>query len=108
MDKKELLVFCKYYKGEKTNPNKPSTAWYVWAVEKDWVEEMTLDDVVNDCVSKSLDRYMSLGYADFEKFDDTPITLKAVLFSLFEKWNEGMVTREDFSAFYTKWRDGKI
>lgn len=108
MDKKELLAFCKYYKGEKTNPNKHSAAWYVWTVEKDWVEEMALDNAVNEIMSKPLNHYISLGYADFEKYDDTPITLKAMLFSLFEKWNEGMVTRDGFSAFYSKWMDEKV
>ncbi len=108
MDKKDLLVFCKYYKGERSNPNKISAAWYVWQVEKEWVEEMALDDVVNECLSNSLNHYISLGYSDFEKFDDTPITLKAMLFSLLEKWNEGMVTRDGFSAFYTKWKEHKI
>lgn len=108
MDKKDLLAFCNYYKGEQSNPNKHSAAWYVWQVEKDWVEEMALDNVVNDCMAKPLNRYISLGYADFEKFDDTPITLKAMLFSLLEKWNEGVVARDDFSSFYAKWKGHEI
>ena len=58
MNKKDLLAFCNYYKGEHLNPNKSSAAWYVWQVEREWVEEMTLDNVVNDCLSEPLNRYI--------------------------------------------------
>ena len=66
---------------------------------------MALDGIVNDSFSISFNRYLALGYADFEKFDGTPITLKAMLFSLLEKWNEGIVARDDFFTFYTKWKE---
>lgn len=108
MDKKDLMKFCKYYRGESKNPFKVSAAYHVWVAEKDWVDEMLLENVVTEKQSMELNHYLSMGFADFEKFDDTPITLKSKLFTLLEKWNEGIVSKDDMSRFYSKWKEHKV
>lgn len=108
MNRKDLIKSCNYYRGEIENPYKVSAAWYVWVTEKDWVEEMLLDNVVTDKQSMELNHYLSMGFADFEKFDATPITLKSKLFALLEKWNEGIVTKDDMSSFYSRWKEHKV
>lgn len=108
MDKKDLIKFCKYYRGESKNPYKVSAARYVWVTEKDWVEEMLLDNVVTDKQSLELNHYLAKGFADFEKFDDTPITLKSKLLALLEKWNEGIVSKDDFVKFYSNWKEKNV
>ena len=105
MSTNNVLQYCKYYHHEPINPYNLSVAAYLWQIEKEWIEEMQLEDRVSGRLSLSLNHYIASGYADFEKLDDTPITLKAMLFTLLEKWNEGIVTRDDFSLFYTKWND---
>lgn len=107
MDKKDLIKFCNYYRGESENPYKVSAAWYIWVAEKDWVDEMLLDNVVTDKQSLELNHYLEIGFSDFEKFDDTPITLKSKLFALLEKWNEGIVSKDNFAQFYSKWKGKK-
>ena len=107
MDRKDLLSSCRYYKGEKENPFDNSPARYVWNIEKDWVDGMTNDEVC-DGLSAALNHYIHVGYKDFDKFDDTPITLKSMLLSLLEKWNEGMVSYDGFSDFYDKWKSHSI
>lgn len=102
------ITFCRYFKGEKENPYKVSAAWYIWATEKDWVDEILLDNIVTDKQSLERNHYLEMGLADFEKFDDTPITLKSKLFALLEKWNEGIVSKDDFAQFYTKWKEHEI
>lgn len=108
MDKKDLLKFCRYYKGEDDCPFKNSPQFYIWTIERDWISEMGLEDVVSDRMSSALNRYITAGYTDFEKFDNTPITLKAMLFMLIEKWNEGIVKKDTFADFYQKWLHKQI
>ena len=108
MTKECAITFCRYFRGEKENPYKISPAWYVWIIEKDWVDEMLHDNITTQEHSLQLSHYIAMGYADFEKFDDTPITLKSKLFALLEKWNEGIVDRNAFAQFYTKWKEHKI
>ena len=59
-------------------------------------------------LSLALNHYVSYGFKDFEKNDHIPITLKSMLLSLLEKWNEGMVTDKDFREFYDKWKNRSI
>lgn len=106
MDKKELLKSCRYYKGEKENPNKGGTAFYIWDCERRWVNEMLIKESVSDWMSLTLNRYLDCGFASFEAMDDTPMTLKAALFSLLEHWNEGIVSTDDFKIFYNNWING--
>lgn len=84
-----------------------SAAWYIWVVEKEWVDEMLCANTITSAESSGLERYLASGFADFEKFDATPITLKSRLFGLMEKWNEGFVTKESWSRFYENWKNYK-
>lgn len=108
MEKADSISFCKYYKGEQSNPYKNPIAWYIWEIEKEWVEDMARDYLENYRPANPLSHYIALGYWDFESFDDTPVTLKARLFTLLEHWNEGVVTRDSFSDFYAKWKEHKF
>lgn len=108
MTRKELIGFCRYYKGEKKNPFDISPSWYIWDIENKWVDELMINNGVGQYLSSTLNHYISAGFKDFEKYDDTPITLKSMLLSILERWNEGMVSYEDFSEFYDKWKNNSI
>ena len=108
MTRKELIGFCRYYKGEKENPFSISPVWYIWNIEKEWVDKMIINNAECQDLSLALNHYVSYGFKDFEKNDHIPITLKSMLLSLLEKWNEGMVTDKDFREFYDKWKNRSI
>lgn len=99
MKNDNLLKFCRYYHGEKTVPNKikvsqNDTAF--WETEKKWVE-LTLDgDAV---LGDILDEYLEAGLRDFAQTDDTPATLKAMLFNRYGYWLGGHGLHEDAAAF---------
>ena len=48
-----------------------------------------------------LEDYIRCGLGDFSKFDDTPITLKAILFNRYTKYNE-MIDVDGFKNWYNK------
>lgn len=99
MTQKDLLHHCRYYKGEKECPH-DGTKGMLWRYEKSWIElALSKDDEHSDLLSKILTEYLLAGLKDFEKFDDTPVTLKALLYNRFEQWNEG----GDFKDFYHKY-----
>ena len=93
MDKKEeLLELCRHYKGEETCPKKVNPAF--WNYEKAWVK-LTLEE--SPVLSSMMKEYMDYGLFDFNKSDDVPFTLRALLFnrhsqashpdpSTFKKW----------------------
>lgn len=97
MKREDAISSCRYYKGEKVgNYQHPETQTFN-KIERAWVELVTHDDLTDE-LSERLSEYLSAGLRDFEKFDNTPITLKAVLFNRFIKYNE----RYDIEAF-KKW-----
>lgn len=101
---KDLLQFCRYYKGEKVNPFEVSDKSYLWQIEEEWYKDTSdFSSGMGDTMRYSLNRFISSGFDDVGKFDKTPLTLKAMLFTLFEHWNEGYVTRESFATFYRDW-----
>ena len=104
MQKEDAIKFCKYYKAEKENPYRQSPSYYIWIVERMWVNDMILDEVF-PIMSTHLEHYIKCGFIDLEKFDDTPITLKAYIFSISEKWFERSLSPEEFHDFYLKWRN---
>ena len=53
-----------------------------------------------------LDDYLSAGLRTFNMYDDTPVTLKAVLFNRFMQQAEGMATAEDFKEWYDRFYIG--
>lgn len=105
MDKKDLLHHCRYYKGEDniktTDPDKQTFC----KIEKEWVE-LTLSNKKEqpDILSDVLNEYILAKMREFEQYDDTPITLKALLFNRFIKYNE----RYDIETFKKWYRDKYI
>lgn len=109
MNEKELLPFCRYYKGENKNPfeGHPDDALpLLWSYERTWVH-----DTINGCKSGGnsalasyLDEYLSVGMREFYQTDNTPATLKATLFNRFAKgYNSMLDAVPDFKAFYKKY-----
>lgn len=66
-----------------------------WGYEAAWIDRM-LDKGYD--FGNELHDYLSYGLADFSVFDDTPITLKALLFNRFCHWQG--VNIEDFKNWY--------
>lgn len=75
----------------------------LWIYEEAWIEfTISKNYKHSDLLSKYLTEYILAGLADFEKFDDTPVTLKALLYNRYEQWNEGGDFKEFYHKFYTK------
>ena len=100
MEREELIAFCRRYKGEVRNPDPQDS---VWRYERFWVEEC-----VKDCsdFGMQLEEYLRAGLRTFNMYDDTPATLKAVLFNRFMQQAEGMATAEDFKRWYDRFYIG--
>jgi hypothetical protein len=47
-----------------------------------------------------LDDYIDAGLAEFNAYDNTPVTLKAVLYNRFMQQAEGMAKPADFKCWY--------
>lgn len=85
MKKEELLRFCRYYHGEDEPPKKINHQEQAfWYTERHWVSMMASEASFGDLLS----RYIDAGLTHFNEKDDTPVTLKALLFNRFEQWNE--------------------
>ena len=50
--------------------------------------------------SRLLEDYIDAGLTGFNAYDDTPVTLKAVLYNRFMQQAEGMVKPADFKLWY--------
>ena len=79
MNKQELLSFCRYYKGEETNPYKGDLRANLWEYEKYWLEESLKED--SDYLSELANEYISAGLLTWTETDGTPSLLKALLFN---------------------------
>ena len=105
-NKEDLIKFCRYFKGEAENPWKDCIEALLWEWEKKWVEftlkvykgqqKMFLNEMLNE--------YIAVGLRTFNDTDDTPATLKALLFNRYLHLNklpmkEGV---ESFMDFYDK------
>ena len=116
MNKNELLKFCRYYKGETSNPfaigtPNPGAAYFLWIVEHDWVEREIADakaEILSDESSDILSAYREAGLIDFEKSDGVWLGLKASLYRLLQHWNEGVASSEDWAQFYDEWKGARF
>lgn len=100
MEKQDLLKFCRYYKGEKESPF-DGTKNMLWQYEQSWITlTLSHNDDDSNLLSKILEEYILAGLKDFEKFDDTPLTLKAILYNRFEQWNEGGYFKDFYHKYY--------
>lgn len=78
--KKDLIQFCRYYKGEK-EPPKDINRW--WGYEKHWVEMSATpkeDNCEYNTLCEYLDNYVSAGLAQYNSSDGVPVTLKALIY----------------------------
>lgn len=95
MEKEDYLRFCKYYKGESECPKDVKISF--WEYEKKWIELSMQKD---DSLGHMLDDYIAYGLREFEQMDNTPITLKSLLFNRYSHW-EGCDI-DDFKQWYKK------
>ena len=89
-----LLEHCRYYKGEKECPKDDKNSLFWW-YEFDWIEKMSKD---NSDISDMLEYYIRAGLSTFQMFDNTPITLKALLFNRYSHWTMGDI--DGFKKWY--------
>lgn len=101
MKKDDLLRFCRYYRGESDNPFKnDDTRAILWDYERTWVSDNLKDGDFSDY----LNDYIAVGLQDFAKYDDTPVTLKAMLFNRYAKSEYSMQSAVPrFKDFYNKY-----
>jgi hypothetical protein len=96
VNKDFLLSLCRYYKGDKENPD-PSNK--LWEIESVWVA-ISMDKEKD--FGNFLDEYLTAGLRTFNMYDDTPITLKAILYNRYMQQAEGMASIEEFKEWYNK------
>lgn len=92
MNKKDLIQFCRYYQGESENPYQ-GTKGMLWEYERLWIE-YTFEQ--NPILASCINEYSLAGLSTFEMQDDTPASLKALLFNRFTQWDES----GDFKKWY--------
>ncbi len=99
MNSTELLVYCKYYKGEQSNPF--ITDWdrtLLWECERYWTHAGEKNQV--EVLKSYLQELMSAGMVILTIEDEVPITLKAVLYHNF-CLHHGLLHAEGGAAFKT-------
>lgn len=105
MNKKDSLQFCRYYKGEAQNPfiDKDQNKALLWDYEKAWVEQ-NFSDNGRESLAEYLSEFSHAGLSLFEMQDDTPASLKALLFNRYAKSSFSMSDAvEPFKEFYKKY-----
>ena len=103
MTKQDLLRVCRYYKGEKENPytDTDQDKALFWDYERKWID-FKLDD--SDTLCDYIGDYVGVGLGGFEKMDDTPLSLKALLFNRYAKTSYSIMSAvEPFKEFYKKY-----
>ena len=102
MTREDAITFCRYYKGEDESPYSDQNESMLWFYERAWVYKLFHEDT--DSFGIMLEEYLFSGLSDFEKFDDIPITLKALLFNRYCKTAQSMLSAvEPFKKFYHKY-----
>ncbi len=97
---KQLLAYCHYYKGGQSCQNTDPNAQMCWRCEQYWVEQSNNAYSGGDTpLSGMLDEYLRAGLRQFEQYDNVPITLKAVLFNRYCKYND-RIDIPGFKNFY--------
>lgn len=98
MDKKDLLKFCRYYKGERPLETHDAGTLISWRAERAWFFDMLNEEADGDI----LPAYIAAGLSDFRKDDDIPIYLKAYLFQSFCHYAERTEIAE-FKKYYLEY-----
>lgn len=104
MNKKDLLRFCRYYKGENASPHSDMNRNLLFEYEKNWIE-MNFTSEGKNMLAEYIDDYSHAGLSMFEIQDDTPASLKALLFNRYCHYNSGSMIEciEPFKKFYQKY-----
>lgn len=84
MNKEDLIKKCKYYKGEAKKPSGVDD--WAWNAEKDYVEG-TLEGY--DFFPEQDWYANSIGALGYQRNENTPLHLRALLWSRYSKFNEG-------------------
>lgn len=95
-----LLKHCRYYKGEEINPYPNGNEAMFWEYEEKWLR---FNEIKKEFLKNAVDEYIEVGLSNFEIKDDTPLSLKALLFNRYCHWLGGHGIEEDiknFKAFY--------
>lgn len=103
MTEKELLKYCRYYKGEGSCPSfDDANKIMLWHIERDWVRSTSHHQ--GEDADGSIDEYLAAGLRTFNLYDDTPLSLKAALFHRFLKTQHSISTAiEPFKVFYSSY-----
>ena len=97
MNKNDLRIFCRYY-GKKEGKDDAETETLI-RIEKFWVDATETLTEENDTLDGMIQEYMYAGLNEFEKYDNVPISLKAVLFNRYCKYNE-RIDIDGFKSYY--------
>lgn len=104
MTEEELIHFCHYYKGEKENPynGKDQNKAMLWEYEQGWIFDTVRGS--DKMFASMIDEYASVGLAMFNIHDNTPVSLKALLFNRYARGCWSMADAvEPFKEFYNKY-----
>lgn len=93
MTREELIKRCRYYKGNDTPSEQIGSMFYDY--EKKWID-LTLNDQKS---VKELYREYYEKMGDYYQKDETPDTLKAVLFNRYTHWHPYW-TPQEFTDWY--------
>ena len=108
MSENPLLRFCRYYKGESTNPfPDPSLRFWIWEFEKKYVDESLASEDLTPFLREALTAYRHAGLSDFRNTDGVSVLMKAVLYQLFLKGNE-LPLIDEFVRFYDEWKKKEV
>jgi hypothetical protein len=105
MEKKELLEFCRYYKGENINPfvNEDSNMLLLWHYEKSWIAHCLTENGSKTLV-EYINEYTAVGLSTFEASDSIPLSYKAMLFNRYAKTYYSLISAvQSFKKFYLKY-----
>lgn len=96
----ELLKFCRYYNGGNKPPKSHAE---LWDYERKWLE-LNVSQEGKELLADYIDEYSRAGLSQFEAQDDTPASLKALLFYRFCYGSSGSMIEnvEPFKRWYTE------
>lgn len=99
---KDLLRFCRYFRGGEHNPylgRDPNKAMF-WEYERYWALETSKKE---PDFSEMLTNYVNSGLDNFSYDDGVPMTLKSLLFDRYAKTAFSMrEAAEHFKEFYLR------
>lgn len=92
--KEQMIDFCRYYDGKKRTSLTGDAAAF-WNCERSWIK---FTQNKSSLLGDMLKAYVDAGLRTFEQYDNTPVTLKALLFNRYEYMLTGSV--DGFKKWY--------